>query len=234
MALFEKDHIVETLQKDLQFSNRLNFITNKIHSSKDIDDILINLMKSVLSLFDADRLTIYVVDKASKEIVSRFKTGDEIKEIRVPISDSSIAGYSAKSEKIVNIANAYDSDELKRINPELTFDRSWDEKTGYTTMQVLAAPITFDKYLLGVIQVINKFSGKHFTLEDQQSVIAIAKVLGIAFYNHKRLEQHIKRTKFDYLISNNIITTSIRLNHSHTPVSTPNIHNRSYVRVFNV
>ena len=206
MALFEKDNTVETLQKDLQFSKRLNFITNKIHSSKDIDDILINLMESVLSLFDADRLTIYVVDEASKEIVSRFKTGEEINEIRVPISDSSIAGYSAKSGKIVNIANAYDSNELKRINPELTFDRSWDEKTGYKTRQVLAAPITFDKNLLGVIQIINKVSGKHFTLEDQNSVIEIAKVLGIAFHNHKRLEQHIKRTKFDYLINNNIIT----------------------------
>jgi len=206
MALFENNNTVETLQKDLQFSKRLNFITNKIHSSKDIDDILINLMESVLSLFDADRLTVYVVDEASKEIVSRFKTGEEINEIRVPISDSSIAGYSAKSGKIVNIANAYDSNELKRINPELTFDRSWDEKTGYKTRQVLAAPITFDKNLLGVIQIINKVSGKHFTLEDQNSVIEIAKVLGIAFHNHKRLEQHIKRTKFDYLINNNIIT----------------------------
>ncbi len=205
MALFEKDNTVEALQKDLQFSKQLNFITNKIHSSKDIDDILINLMESVLSLFDADRLTIYVVDEASKEIVSRFKTGDEINEIRVPISDSSIAGYSAKSGKIANIANAYDSNELKRINPELTFDRSWDEKTGYTTRQVLAAPITFDKNLLGVFQIINKVSGKHFTLKDQKSVMEIAKVLGIAFHNHKRLEQHIKRTKFDYLINNNII-----------------------------
>ena len=206
MALFENNNTVETLQKDLQFSKRLNFITNKIHSSKDIDDILINLMESVLSLFDADRLTIYVVDEASKEIVSRFKTGEEINEIRVPINNASIAGYSAKSGKIVNIANAYDSNELKRINPELTFDRSWDEKTGYKTRQVLAAPITFDKNLLGVIQIINKVSGKHFTLEDQKSVIEIAKVLGIAFHNHKRLEQHIKRTKFDYLINNNIIT----------------------------
>ena len=206
MTLFENNNTVETLQKDLQFSKRLNFITNKIHSSKDIDDILINLMESVLSLFDADRLTIYVVDEASKEIVSRFKTGEEINEIRVPISDSSIAGYSAKSGKIVNIANAYDSNELKRINLELTFDRSWDEKTGYATRQVLAAPITFDKNLLGVIQIINKVSGKHFTSEDQKSVMEIAKVLGIAFHNHKRLEQHIKRTKFDYLINNNIIT----------------------------
>ena len=191
---------------NLQLSKGLNFVTNKINASKNIDDILINLMESILSLFDADRLTIYVVDEASKEVVSRLKTGNEINEIRVPISNSSIAGYCAKSGKIANIVNAYDNSVLKKINPELTFDRSWDEKTGYTTKQVLVAPITFGKDLLGVIQLINKLNGKHFTLGDQRSVIEIAKVLGIAFHNHKRLEQHIKRTKFDHLISNNIIT----------------------------
>jgi len=212
MALFKKDmgkieaNDLEVLEKDLQFSRRLHFITSKIHSSKDIDDILINMMESVLSLFDADRITIYVVDEASKELVSRFKTGEEINEIRVPISNKSIAGYSAISGKIVSVENAYDSDELKRINPELAFDSSWDGKTGYTTKQVLAAPITFGKDLLGVIQLINKINGKHFTAEDRESAIEMAKVLGIAFHNHRRLEQHIKRTKFDYLIINTIIS----------------------------
>ncbi len=206
MALSEKDNTVETLQKDLQFSNRLNFITNKIHSSKDIDDILINLREDILSLFDADRLTIYVVDGISKEIFSRFKTGEEINEIRVPINNTSIAGYSAKSGKMANIRNAYDYDELKRINHELTFDKSWDEKTGYNTKQVLVAPIKFDKYLLGVIQLINKVNGKHYTAIDQQSVVEIAKVLGIAFYNHRKLKQSKRLTKFDSLISSNIIT----------------------------
>jgi len=202
----EEVNNVETLQKELEFSKRLNFITNKIHSSRDIDDILINLRDSILGVFDADRLTIYVVDGAKKEIVSRFKTGEEINEIRVPINNASIAGYSAKSGRIANIANAYENNELKKINPELTFDRSWDEKTGYVTKQVLVAPIRFDKYLLGAIQLINKLDGKHFTLEDQKSVIEIAKVLGIAFYNHQRLKQQTRRTKFDHLISNNIIT----------------------------
>ena len=167
---------------------------------------MINLRDSILGVFDADRLTIYVVDGAKKEIVSRFKTGEEINEIRVPINNASIAGYSAKSGRIANIANAYEYNELKKINPELTFDRSWDEKTGYVTKQVLVAPIRFDKYLLGAIQLINKLDGKHFTLEDQKSVIEIAKVLGIAFYNHQRLKQQTRRTKFDHLISNNIIT----------------------------
>jgi len=202
----ERPNDIEVLQRQLQFSRRLNFITNKINSSKDIDDILINLSDSILSLFDADRLTIYVVDGANKEIVSRFKTGEEIKEIRVPLNNKSIAGYCASSGKIASIANAYDNNELKRINPELIFDKSWDEKTDYKTRQVLVAPIKFTNYLLGVIQLINKGKGKYFTLEDQKSVMEIAKVLGIAFYNHRKLRQTKRRTKFDYLISNNIIT----------------------------
>ena len=201
----EKTSNVEALERELQFSKNLNFITNKIHASKDIDDILINLRESILSLFDADRITIYIVNGANKEIVSRFKTGEEANEIRVPLNNKSLSGYCATSGRMVNIVNAYDNNELKQINTELTFDKSWDEKTGYKTRQVLVAPIKFSKYLLGVIQLINKVSGKHFTLEDQKSVTEIAKVLGIAFYNHQRLKQQTKKTKFDYLITNNII-----------------------------
>ncbi|TET52676.1 MAG: hypothetical protein E3J53_03110, partial [Desulfobacteraceae bacterium] len=74
----KKINNIQVLQKELEFSKRLNFITNKIHSSRDIDDILINLRESILGIFSADRLTIYVVDGTSKEIVSRFKTGTEI------------------------------------------------------------------------------------------------------------------------------------------------------------
>jgi type II secretory ATPase GspE/PulE/Tfp pilus assembly ATPase PilB-like protein len=197
---------INVLKKELEFSKRLVFITNKINASRDIDDILINLRESILGLFAADRLTIYVVDGANKEIVSRFKTGTEINEIRVPISNTSLAGYCATSGKMANIVNAYDEGELKRINSELTFDRSWDEKTGYKTKQVLVAPIKFKKYLLGVIQLVNKVNGKYFSLEDQKNVTEIAQVLGIAFYNHRKVFQRGKATKFDYLISNNIVS----------------------------
>ncbi|MBW2003260.1 MAG: GspE/PulE family protein [Deltaproteobacteria bacterium] len=201
----EKANNVEALQRELQFSKKLNFITNEINASKDIDDILINLRESILSVFDADRITIYVVDGPNKEIVSRFKTGEELNDIRVPLNNKSISGYCGTSGKTLNIVNAYDNNELKKINPELRFDRSWDEKTGYKTAQLLVAPIKFSKYLLGVVQLINKVGGKHFTPEDQKSAAEIAKVLGIAFYNHQRLKQQTKKTKFDYLITNNII-----------------------------
>jgi type II secretory ATPase GspE/PulE/Tfp pilus assembly ATPase PilB-like protein len=196
----------KNLEDQLQFQKKLNNITNQIHSAKDTNEIVFNLQNDILSLFDAQRLTIYVVDGIKKQIVSKIKTGDEIAEIRVPISNDSIAGYCAVSGKIVNVGNAYDQDELKRINSQLQFNKSVDEKTGFKTVQVLAAPISYNKYLLGVIQLMNKRNGSPFAAEDHTYVQEISKALGIAFFNNQKLAQRRRPTKFDYLITNNIIT----------------------------
>jgi len=209
-ALLRKKEVEEkrqrTLEEELEFQKKLNYITNKIHSARDTDDILLNLQKEILSLFDADRITIYVVDGIRKQIVSRFKTGNEINEIRVPIEKSSIAGYCAATGSLVNIRDAYDEGELHSINPQLKFDKSWDQKTGYKTTQVLVAPITYNKYLLGVIQLINKKNGHVFGKEDEISAKEIAKVLGIAIFKNNRNAQKAKPTRFSYLIENNIIS----------------------------
>jgi len=194
------------LEDQLQFQKKLNTITNQIHSAKDTNEILFSLQNDILGLFDAKRLTIYVVDGIKKQIVSKIKTGDEVAEIRVPISNDSIAGYCAVSGRIVNVGNAYDAKELKRINPQLQFNKSVDEKTGFKTAQVLAAPISYNKYLLGVIQLMNKRNGNPFTAEDHSYVQEISKALGIAFFNNQKLAQRRRPTKFDYLITNNIIT----------------------------
>ena len=191
----------------LNYYKALNDIANQIHSAKNTDDILINLKDQILSLFDADRITIYVVEGKKKEIYSRFKSADIPREIRVPINNKSVAGYTANNAQTVNIANAYDRDELTKIDKDLSFDRSWDESSGYLTKQILSIPIFYKKYVIGVLQLINKKDGDKFTLEDQESAVEMGKVLGIAFYNQRKLSQTVrKRTKFDYLIKNNVIT----------------------------
>jgi type II secretory ATPase GspE/PulE/Tfp pilus assembly ATPase PilB-like protein len=194
-------------KEKLVYYKTLNDIANQIHSAKNTNEILINLKDQILSLFDADRNTIYVVDGKTKEIYSRFKAGDFPKEIRVPINNKSIAGYTANTAQITNIANAYDRHELTMLNSELSFDKSWDEESGYVTKQILTVPIFFKKYLIGVFQLVNKKNGDRFTLEDQNSAVEMAKVLGIAFFNHQKVTQKgKKRTKFDYLTNNSIIT----------------------------
>jgi len=185
----------------------LNDISNQIHSAQDINEILLNLKDRILSLFDADRITIYVVDGKKKEVYSRFKAGPIPSEIRLPISNDSIAGYTANNAQITNILNAYDEHELSMINRDLSFDKSWDKKSGYATKQILTVPIFYKKYVIGVLQLVNKKTGDRFTLEDQSSAAEMANVLGIAFYNQKKLTQTAKkRTRFDYLINNNLVT----------------------------
>jgi hypothetical protein len=94
------------------------------------------------------------------------------------------------------------------MRPQASFDCSWDEKTGYWTKQLLSAPIKFKDQFMGVIQLLNKVNGKFFTLEDQHAVTEIAKVLAIAFFNHRRNQEYAAAptTKFDYLITGSIIT----------------------------
>jgi len=201
------DKAIHQEKERLVYYKALNDIANQIHSAKNINEILINLKNQILGLFDADRNTIYVVDSKTKEIYSRFTAGDFPKEIRVPINNKSIAGYTANTAQITNIANAYDRHELAMINKDLAFDKSWDEESGYITKQILTVPIFFKKYLIGVFQLINKRNGDRFTLEDQNSAIEMAKILGIAFFNHQKLSKKgKKRTRFDYLITNSIIT----------------------------
>lgn len=194
------------LQSEVEYRTKLQEICNKIYAAKSLDDILINLRDEITGLFEAERITVYVVDGKTRELVSRFKSGEEVAEIRIPVSPNSIAGCSAFKQKLINIKDAYDEAELKAIDPKLKFDSSWDQKTGFTTRAVLVFPIIYKKFLLGAIQMINRTSGDAFNAIDEWAVEELAKILGIALYNQKRMARGGRPTKFDYILENHILT----------------------------
>lgn len=192
------------LLNKLRFQKALNNITNRIHDAKNIKEIIIDLKDDILNLFDAYLMTIYVADPKRDEIYSMFLAGSDLTEIRVPIDNTSIAGYVANNRKIINITDAYNDKELKKIDKNISFDRSWDKKSGLRTTQILAMPILYNTTLMGVIQILNKKTGGSFTEEDQVSLEEIADVLGIAFHNQSRIRTK-KKTKFDYLLRTGLI-----------------------------
>ncbi len=193
------------LKQDVQYREKLWEITNRIHAASNIDEILINFEDDVTNLFEAERITVYVVDGIKRELVSRVKSGDEISDIRLPISPHSLAGYAAYKGELINIKDVYDELELFSIDPDLEFDASWDKKTGFRTRQVLVSPIRFQKYLLGVIQIINCKDGASFVERDIAAVQELSKTLGIAIYNQKRMAK-ARPGKFDYLVENGFLT----------------------------
>jgi len=197
---------VLALQERLANEQRLVHLIDRIHSAKTLDSIFIEVQGEILTFFDADRMTLYAVDNDKKEIYSKFLAIDSVREIRVPISPKSVSGFVALSKQTVNIADAYDGGELKKISPELSFDSSWDKKTGFRTAQILCMPILHEGKVLGVMQLINKKRGPRFTKEDETSVARIAKTLGIAFHNQAQLGAQRRGTKFDYVLAQGLVT----------------------------
>jgi type II secretory ATPase GspE/PulE/Tfp pilus assembly ATPase PilB-like protein len=194
------------LKQQLAYREKLLRLVNRIHAAKLLDTIFIELKQDMLDLFNAERMTFYAVDRERREIYSRILDIDTVKEIRVPINPTSVAGYVAKTGERVNIVDAYNKDELARIDNTLSFDASWDRKTGFRTRQILAVPIMYEnRLMMGVIQLLNKKQGDKFTDDDEANVVEVAKSLATALHTLQRLHRR-KPGKFDYLRIQDLIT----------------------------
>src|SRR6476660_187533 len=154
---------LQELQQKVAFAENVKRITEQIHAANDLDHILLDLRKEILSIFDAEDLTIFAFDSEKKEIFSKVPHIDSVEEIRIPITEQSLAGFCAKYLRPVSIADAYNLAELQGVHPSLLHDTSYDKRTGFRTKQVLTYPIVADnKYLMGVLQLPNKKSGGPF------------------------------------------------------------------------
>lgn len=168
---------LQELQQKGEFAEHVKKITAQINAATDLDQILLDLHKDILGLFDAEDLTLFAFDSEKKEIFSKALQVDGVQEVRIPISEQSLAGFCAKYLRPVNIADAYNMAELQGIHPALLHDTSYDKNTGFKTKQVLTYPIVADnKYLMGVLQLLNKKSGSRFTRKDEESEIGRAHV----------------------------------------------------------
>jgi len=191
----------------LAFQKQLQAVTNKIHATNNIDEIMLEVSADVCALFNADRLTIYSMGEDKQSIVSKVKTGlNSFKDLKLPIAEHSIAGYVALSKKTANIKDVYDENELRALNGNLRFLQEVDKRTGYRTKQMLVAPIleAGSNELIGVIQIINNKAGIPFGALADDGVSELSQTLAIAF--KQRQKPQVAKTKYDYLIADAVLS----------------------------
>ena len=192
----------------LAFLKNLQTVTNRIHATSDIDELMLELSEDVCGLFNADRLTIYAVGEDKASIVSKVKTGlNTLKDLRLPISEQSIAGYVALSRSVVNIRDVYDEAELNAISPLPRFLKEVDKRTGYRTKQMLVAPIVnaSSNDLIGVVQILNTKDGIPFSKIAEDGVKSLCETLAIAFTQRNKIGNGLK-TKYNFLIADAVIS----------------------------
>ncbi|MDO8447298.1 MAG: ATPase, T2SS/T4P/T4SS family [Rhodoferax sp.] len=192
------------------FYKQLQLVTARIHETENLEQIMLEASQDICKLFNADRLTLYVVNDDQSAIVSKVKTGlNSSRDLRLPITPQSIAGYAAFSKQLLNLPDVYDDDALKQIHPALTFLKEVDKRSGYRTRQMLVAPILEGSRLHGVLQVINNKNDQPFGDLEVEGVLQLCKTLATAI--RQRVQKaddggRRKATKYDGLVADGVMT----------------------------
>lgn len=182
------------MKEEVLFSNILN--------AANFNSAIYFLAPDICSYLACSRITLYQKSLDDKEIVSRFKTGQEHSEIRVPLSTNSIAGYVALSQKPLFFEDVYAENELQKIHPKLKFDKSFDQAAGFRTKAMITVPIKKHGVFLGVLQALNKQGPGTFTNIHAKRALMLAEVIGEKFSKDLNATQ----SPYDYLIQHNYLT----------------------------
>jgi signal transduction histidine kinase len=144
-----------------------------INAEMDLDGLLTLIVERATQLLQADRSSLFLVDRGRGELWTKVAEGLATTEIRIPLG-MGIAGTVAVTGETVNIPDAYAD---ARFNPEV------DRKTGYRTRTILCLPMR-DRTgeILGVFQVLNRRDGT-FGKEDEELLAAVASQAAIALQN---------------------------------------------------
>jgi len=188
--------------------NDIGLTLSAITERTELLDAILTHSRQVLS---ADGGTIYLRD--GDELIFEAAQNDsveitmQIEHVRLPIEDSSLAGFVAGRNTILNIDDIYNIPEAMPYRPNFTFDKA----SGYRTRSMLLVPMT-DRAnkVLGVLAFVNRKPSPGVPLIDfslcqpfskQSSDLArsIASQAAVALENY-RLYQNI-RNLFDSFIT---------------------------------
>lgn len=160
-----------------------------VSSKIKLDDVLQNIVSVATGITNADRGTLYLVDKEKGELWSKVVMGNELKEIRLKIGDG-IAGWVAKTGDIVNI---------KDVQNDSRFQASFDKSSGYVTKTMICFPIKNPEgEIIGVHQLLNSKNGE-FSKLDEAFLNAISIHAAIALENAELVEKLLQMERISSL-----------------------------------
>ena len=186
-------------------------ISMSLSETLELNPLISKIIAIITKLLDADRSSLFILDREKKELWSKVAQGAEMTEIRFP-SNTGMAGYTATTGQTLNVKDAYKD---PRFNPKL------DKHTHYKTKTVLCAPVVNRQgQIIGVMQSINKKAG-FFTNEDEELLKALSSQVAVALENSQLYENALDMKNYLESIHHSI-TDSIMTLDNHYIIITAN------------
>lgn len=214
-AAFQNIELAErerAARKALKIAERereeLNRIGMALSSQRDIKLLLTLILAMARHITGADAGSLYLVEESAegkRQLRFMLTQNDSLafpfQEFVLPLTDDSLAGYTALHGEVLNFADAY---RIPHSRP-FRFNESYDRESGYRTRSLLTLPMRNAKgEVLGVLQLINskrnpaiRLRGaldvsKHVVPFRERSVrlaLSLASQAAVAYENRKLYEE---------------------------------------------
>ncbi len=153
-----------------------------VNSNINLKDVLNNIVAVALELTDAERGTIYLVDKERDEVRSLVATGADSLQIVLKLGEG-LAGHVAKTGQTINI---------KDVNSDPRFNKSVDKKSGFITKNMICFPIKdLKSEIVGVLQLLNSRNNE-FSEIDEEYLRALSIHAALAINNALMMQKQIE------------------------------------------
>ncbi len=169
------------VEKKLAHLGALIEMTALINSTLDTQEIRRRAIEAATRLTDSETGSLLLLDPETGELffeVALGERGERLKEIRLKKGEG-IAGWVAEQglpQVVDDVAN------------DPRFFRNADEKSGFTTRNMVSVPVKTKGRALGVLQVINKKGGR-FDEEDVDVLAALSNQVAVAIENATLYEE---------------------------------------------
>ncbi|MFQ5688269.1 MAG: HD domain-containing phosphohydrolase [Candidatus Scalindua sp.] len=181
------EHLTAANEELIQRVNELatiNEISKGITTILDMDKLLSLCLKEINEKLNVRHSSIMLIDEKRNELVAKASQGHRSMQVlgKTQKLDEGVAGRVVQDKKPILV---------KDIRHDHRFNRS--EKPDYKTKSFVSAPLILGERVLGVINIIDKVSGRSFCETDVNLLCTIAGQVSIAVENarlYKALEEN--------------------------------------------
>ena len=171
-------HTRRQRQRRIRRLERLLEITRHWEETQGTEDLLRAMAQTAAELLECDRASIFLWDKANRQLIARPALGLQDDDLRIP-DTTGIVGQVVQSLEPRRVGGGLGEEQI---------DRNVDKSTGYTTQNLLCVPLlTPGGTCLGAFEVLNKRDG-HFTDEDERGLVELAAFAAVALEHTQNFE----------------------------------------------
>ncbi len=162
-------------------------LSREFSAIDDTTELFYSISVKATEAFNAERASVFVLNKARTELISRVAIGLDKKLIKIPVNKGVVG-------RVIQTGKPYITNDPKS-SPY--FDRAFDQKTGFVTRSIICVPLkNIENRIIGAFELINKKDG-NFDKEDQFYLETMASTIAITLEN-TLLHHFMKRQVYEY------------------------------------